>query len=82
VTRGATGARGPQRVTPEIVVSETPQLEVRRRPRNLRDDPKATIDPVIRTYMLGSGVWELRTRMESGAAKVALPGQGTTGQGG
>lgn len=35
---------------------------------------RITVDPIVRTYMLGSRVWELRTRMESGAAKVVLPG--------
>ena len=30
-------------------------------------------DPVIYTYMVGSNIWQLRTRMESGAAKVVIP---------
>jgi hypothetical protein len=34
---------------------------------------KITPDPIVRTYMLGQGAWELRTRMEAGAAKVILP---------
>lgn len=34
---------------------------------------KITPDPVIHTYMIGYSVWELRRRMESGAAKVAIP---------
>lgn len=31
--------------------------------------------PIVRTYMLGHGIWELRKRMESGAARVAIPPQ-------
>jgi hypothetical protein len=34
---------------------------------------KLTPDPVFRTYMVGYGIWELRSRMESGAAKVVIP---------
>ncbi len=34
---------------------------------------KITLDPVFRTYMVGYGIWELRSRMESGAAKVVIP---------
>jgi general stress protein 26 len=34
---------------------------------------KITPDPVVSTYMVGCGVWELRKRMESGAAKVVIP---------
>ena len=34
---------------------------------------KITPDPVVSTYMVGCGIWELRTRMESGAAKVVIP---------
>jgi len=34
---------------------------------------KITPDPVVRTYMLGYRIWELRKRMESGAAKVVNP---------
>lgn len=34
---------------------------------------KITPDPVINTYMVGSGIWQLRNRMESGAAKVVNP---------
>jgi general stress protein 26 len=30
-------------------------------------------DPVVYTYMVGYSVWRLRTRMESGAAKVVIP---------
>ena len=33
---------------------------------------KITLDPLIRTYMVGYGIWELRSRMESGAAKVGI----------
>ena len=33
---------------------------------------KITPDPLVRTYMVGSRVWELRGRMESGGATVAL----------
>jgi hypothetical protein len=29
--------------------------------------------PVVYTYMVGSSIWQLRTRMESGAAKVVIP---------
>jgi general stress protein 26 len=34
---------------------------------------KITLDPVVHTYMVGVGLWELRGRMESGAAQVCLP---------
>jgi general stress protein 26 len=34
---------------------------------------KITPDPVIATYLVGSSVWELRNRMEAGAAKVSMP---------
>ena len=34
---------------------------------------RITPDPVVRTYMVGYGIWELRSRMESGAAKVVIP---------
>lgn len=34
---------------------------------------KITPDPLITTYMVGSHIWELRKRMESGAAKVLIP---------
>jgi general stress protein 26 len=30
-------------------------------------------EPVLRTYMIGSRVWELRRRMEAGAATVTMP---------
>ena len=30
-------------------------------------------DPVVYTYMVGYSIWRLRTRMESGAAKVVIP---------
>lgn len=33
---------------------------------------RITPDPVVHTYMVGSGVWELRRRMESAAATVAI----------
>jgi general stress protein 26 len=33
---------------------------------------KITPDPVVHTYMVGVGIWELRRRMESGAGKVSL----------
>jgi hypothetical protein len=33
---------------------------------------RVTPDPVVRTYMVGYGIWELRSRMESGAAKVVI----------
>ena len=33
---------------------------------------KITIDPVITTYLVGVSAWELRRRMERGAARVAL----------
>jgi hypothetical protein len=32
-------------------------------------------DPVIHTYMVGSSVWQLRRRMESGTGKVIIPPQ-------
>lgn len=38
---------------------------------------KITPDPVVRSYMVGYGVWEMRSRMESGAAKVVFPTVGT-----
>lgn len=31
-----------------------------------------TIDPVITTYMVGFSAWELRRRMERGAARVLV----------
>jgi hypothetical protein len=34
---------------------------------------KIAIDPVITTYMVGFSVWELRRRMERGAAQVLVP---------
>jgi hypothetical protein len=34
---------------------------------------KIVPDPVIRTYMVGYNIWEIRKRMESGAAKVVIP---------
>ncbi|HET8853557.1 MAG TPA: pyridoxamine 5'-phosphate oxidase family protein [Ktedonobacteraceae bacterium] len=34
---------------------------------------KITPDPVIATYMVGYNIWELRKRMESGAARVIIP---------
>ena len=34
---------------------------------------KVTPDPVIRTYMIGYSVWELRGRMEAGAGQVTIP---------
>ena len=34
---------------------------------------KITLDPVVYTYMVGYSIWALRTRMESGAAKVVIP---------
>ena len=34
---------------------------------------KITPDPEVRTYMVGSGVLEIRRRMESGAGRVVLP---------
>jgi general stress protein 26 len=33
---------------------------------------KITPDPAVRTYMVGYGIWDLRNRMESGAAKVVI----------
>lgn len=38
---------------------------------------KITPDPVVRSYMVGYGVWEMRSRMESGAAKVVIPTAGS-----
>lgn len=34
---------------------------------------KITLDPRVSTYMIGYRIWELRRRMESGAAKVVIP---------
>ena len=34
---------------------------------------RITPDPVIRTYMVGSSIWQLRRRMESGVGKVVIP---------
>jgi hypothetical protein len=34
---------------------------------------KITPDPVIHTYMVGYSIWQLRKRMESGAATVPIP---------
>jgi len=34
---------------------------------------KITPDPVVYTYMVGYSIWQLRKRMESGAAKVVIP---------
>jgi hypothetical protein len=34
---------------------------------------KITPDPVIHTYMVGASIWQVRRRMESGAAKVVDP---------
>ena len=36
---------------------------------------KITPDPVINTYMVGSSIWQLRNRMESGEASVVNPRQ-------
>jgi Pyridoxamine 5'-phosphate oxidase len=33
---------------------------------------KITPDPLVRTYMVGYGIWELRNRMEAGAASVII----------
>ena len=33
---------------------------------------RITPDPVVHTYMVGTSVWELRTRMESAAATVVI----------
>ena len=38
---------------------------------------KITLDPVISTYMIGCNIWELRRRMEAGAAKVIILGHAT-----
>jgi hypothetical protein len=34
---------------------------------------KITPDPMVSTYMIGYRIWELRNRMEAGAAKVLIP---------
>lgn len=34
---------------------------------------KITPDPMVYTYMIGYSIWQLRKRMESGAAKVVIP---------
>ena len=36
---------------------------------------KITPDPVLETYMVGYSVWQIRRRMESGAAKVVIPSE-------
>jgi hypothetical protein len=36
---------------------------------------KITLDPVISTYMVAGGLWELRNRVEAGAGKVIIPGR-------
>lgn len=36
---------------------------------------KITPDPEVSTYMVGYGIWELRKRMESGAARVVIPAE-------
>lgn len=33
---------------------------------------KITLDPAVSTYMVGTSIWELRRRMEAGAAKVVI----------
>jgi general stress protein 26 len=33
---------------------------------------KISVDPVVHTYMVGSGIWEIRKHMEHGAATVVL----------
>lgn len=35
---------------------------------------KITPDPVVHTYMVGASIWDIRKRMESGAATVVNPG--------
>jgi general stress protein 26 len=37
---------------------------------------KITPDPVVSTYMVGYRIWEVRRRMESGAATVVIPLEG------
>jgi hypothetical protein len=37
---------------------------------------KITPDPVVSTYMVGYRIWEVRRRMESGAATVVIPPEG------
>lgn len=34
---------------------------------------RITLDPVISTYLVGVGIWQLRRHMEAGAAKVRIP---------
>ena len=34
---------------------------------------KITPDPMVYTYMVGYSIWQLRKRIESGAAKVVIP---------
>jgi general stress protein 26 len=34
---------------------------------------KITPDPVVYTYMVGCSIWQIRKRMESGAAQVLIP---------
>jgi hypothetical protein len=38
---------------------------------------KIPLDPVISTHVIGCNIWELRRRMEAGAAKVIIPGHAT-----
>jgi hypothetical protein len=34
---------------------------------------KIAPDPIVRTYMVGYNIWQIRKRMESGAGKVIIP---------
>jgi hypothetical protein len=34
---------------------------------------KITLDPTVSTYMVGTSIWQLRRRMEAGAATVVIP---------
>lgn len=47
--------------------------ESRRRGETRVCSLKITRDPLIHTYLVGSSIWQLRKRMESGAATIAVP---------
>ena len=34
---------------------------------------RITPDPVVQTYLVGRGIWQLKERMESGAGRVLIP---------
>ncbi len=78
---GARSSARVERVTAGLVLHElrthnfgvlSTDAESRRRGEMRICFLKITLDPLIRTYMVGYGIWELRSRMESGAAKVVI----------